>query len=164
MSLNLLTTLPKKRIEMQIICRGVDGIKVQLWEPIARYRARLSENGLRGRIEMALLLGKPFCVKKVSSFLYSRPHLLFHKTRTHLGGGRVPPPRYLAPERDKASRQRPADSLGRSKPNGVRVDLFRSTVDLPGQVKKENRKFSLMKYQTKKVAFLGTSISLSFSQ
>ena len=87
MSLNLLTTLPEKRIEMQIICRGVDGIKVQLWEPIARYRARLSENGLRGRIEMALLLGKPFCVKKVSSFLYSRPHLLFHQTRTHLGGG-----------------------------------------------------------------------------
>ena len=46
MSLNLLTTSPKKRIEMQIICSGVDGIKVQLWEAITLYRTRISENGL----------------------------------------------------------------------------------------------------------------------
>ena len=56
MSLNLLTTLPKRRTEMQIIRSGVDGIKVQLWEAITRYRTRISENGLRGRIEMGLLL------------------------------------------------------------------------------------------------------------
>ena len=37
---------------MQIICIGVDGIKVQLWEAITRYRTRISENGLRGRTEM----------------------------------------------------------------------------------------------------------------
>ena len=56
MSLNSLTTLPKKRTEMQIICRGVDGIKVQLWEAITRYRTRIYENGLRDRIEVGLLL------------------------------------------------------------------------------------------------------------
>ena len=56
MLLNLLTTLPKKRTEMQIICRGVDGIKVQLWEAITRYWTRISENGRRGRIEVGLLL------------------------------------------------------------------------------------------------------------
>ena len=55
MSLNLLTTLPKKRTEMQIICSGVDGIKVQLWEAVTRYRTRISENGLRGRIGVALV-------------------------------------------------------------------------------------------------------------
>ena len=54
MSLNLLTTLPKRRTEMQIIRSGVDGIKVQLWEAITRYRTQISENGLRGRIEMGL--------------------------------------------------------------------------------------------------------------
>ena len=69
MSLNLLTTLPKKRTEMQIICSEVDGIKVQLAEAIMRYRTRISENGLQGRIEMGLLLWKPFCVKKVALFL-----------------------------------------------------------------------------------------------
>ena len=37
---------------MQIIRSGVDGIKVQLWEAITRYRRRISENGLRGRIDM----------------------------------------------------------------------------------------------------------------
>ena len=41
---------------MQIICSGVDGIKVQLWQAITRYRTRISEIGLRGRIEMWLLL------------------------------------------------------------------------------------------------------------
>ena len=41
---------------MQIICSGVDGIEVQLWEAITRYRTRISENGLRGRMEMGLLL------------------------------------------------------------------------------------------------------------
>ena len=56
MSLNLLTTLPKKMTEMQIICSRVDGIKVQLCEAITRYQTRISENGLRGRIEMGLLL------------------------------------------------------------------------------------------------------------
>ena len=35
---------------------GVDGIKVQLSEAITRYRTRISENRLRGRIEMGLLL------------------------------------------------------------------------------------------------------------
>ena len=68
MSLKLLTTLPKKIIEMQIISSEVDGIKIQLWEAITRYRTRISGNGLRGRIEMGLLLWKPFCVKKVPSF------------------------------------------------------------------------------------------------
>ena len=51
-------------IEMQIICSRVDGIKVQLWEGITRYRTRTSKNGLRGRIEIGLLLWKPICVKK----------------------------------------------------------------------------------------------------
>ena len=55
-SLNLLTTLPKRRTEMQIIRSGVDGIEVQIWEAITRYRTRISESGLRGRIEMGLLL------------------------------------------------------------------------------------------------------------
>ena len=41
---------------MQIVCSGVDGIKVQLWEAITRYRARISENGLRGCIDIGLLL------------------------------------------------------------------------------------------------------------
>ena len=31
---------------MQIIRSGVDGIKVQLWEAITRYRTPISENGL----------------------------------------------------------------------------------------------------------------------
>ena len=56
MSLNLFITLPKKITEMQIICSEVDGIRVQLWEAIARHGTRISENGLRGRIEMGLLL------------------------------------------------------------------------------------------------------------
>ena len=34
MSLNLLPISPKKTTEMQIICSGVDGIKVQLWQAI----------------------------------------------------------------------------------------------------------------------------------
>ena len=42
--------------EMQIFCSGVDGIKVQLWETITRYRTRISEHGRGGRIEMVLLL------------------------------------------------------------------------------------------------------------
>ena len=33
---------------MQIICSGVDGIKVQLLEAIMRYWTRISENGLYG--------------------------------------------------------------------------------------------------------------------
>ena len=40
---------------MQIIRSGVDDIKVQLREAITRYGTRISENGLRGRIEMGLL-------------------------------------------------------------------------------------------------------------
>ena len=59
MSLNLLTTLPKKITEMQIICREnceIDGIKVQLWEAITHYRKPISKNELRGRFEMGLLL------------------------------------------------------------------------------------------------------------
>ena len=51
-----ITTLPKKIKEIQIICSGVDGIKFQPWETITPYRARISEDGLRGRIEMGLLL------------------------------------------------------------------------------------------------------------
>ena len=54
-SLNLLTRSPKKE-QMQIICSGVDGSKVQLWEVITLYRTRISKNGLRDRIEMGLLL------------------------------------------------------------------------------------------------------------
>ena len=41
---------------MQIICSGVDGITVQRWKAMTRYRTRISENGLRGRIEVGLLL------------------------------------------------------------------------------------------------------------
>ena len=83
----------------------------------------------------------------------TRPHLFFYQTRTHLGGGGIatPLPRHLAPECARASRQRPADSLGHSESNGVRVDLLRSTVDLPGQVKQ------------KIVPFSGTLILSSFS-
>ena len=62
MSLNLSTTLPKKLTEMQIICSRVDGIKVQFCEAITRYRTRISENGLRGRIE--IFLWKTFCAKR----------------------------------------------------------------------------------------------------
>ena len=43
--------------------------------------------------------------------------------------------RHLAPDCERASQQRPADSLGRCESNGVQVCLFKSTVDLPGQVK-----------------------------
>ena len=46
-----------------------NGVKVQLWEAITRYRIRISENRLRGRIEMGLLLCTPFCIKKVAPFL-----------------------------------------------------------------------------------------------
>ena len=56
MSLNLLIKLTKRRTDMQIIRSGVDDIEVQLREGITRYRTRTSENGLRGRIEMGLLL------------------------------------------------------------------------------------------------------------
>ena len=42
---------------------------------------------------------------------------------------------HLTPDGDRALQQRPADSLGRSKSNGMRVYLFRSTVGLPGQFK-----------------------------
>ena len=65
----------------------------------------------------------------------------FFTERNAPGGGRCHPPRYLASECARASRQRPADSLGRSKSNGVRVDLFRSTFDLPGQVKQKMFRF-----------------------
>ena len=57
----------------------------------------------------------------------------FTKRECPWGGG-TPPPRHLAPECDKTSWQRPMDILWHSKSNGVRVDLFGSTVDLPGQV------------------------------
>ena len=53
--------------------------------------------------------------------LNPRPHLLFRGARMHLRG-LVATPRHLAPECDRASRQRPTDSLGRFKSNGVRVD------------------------------------------
>ena len=53
----------------------------------------------------------------------------------------MPPPCHLTPECYRSSRQIPADSLGRSKSNGVLVDLFRSTVDLPGQVKLKKFRF-----------------------
>ena len=67
-----------------------------------------------------------------------RPHLLFHQMRTNLGWGwGVATPVPSAPECDRALWQKPADSLGRFQSNGVRVDLFRSTVDLPGQVKQK---------------------------
>ena len=56
MSLNLLTTSPKKRTKMQIIYSGVDRIKVQLWEAITLYQTRISENGLRCPIGIGLLL------------------------------------------------------------------------------------------------------------
>ena len=46
MSLNYWQRCKKKITEMQIICSGADGIKVQLWEAITRYRGRISENGL----------------------------------------------------------------------------------------------------------------------
>ena len=45
---------------MQIICSRVDGIIVHLWEVSTRYRTRISENGLRGRIEVELLLENRF--------------------------------------------------------------------------------------------------------
>ena len=49
---------------MQIICSGVDGSKVQLWEAITLYRIRILENGQRGRIEMgAALLKTVLCQK-----------------------------------------------------------------------------------------------------
>ena len=35
---------------MQIICSGVDGIEVQLWEAITLYRTRISENGPRAAL------------------------------------------------------------------------------------------------------------------
>ena len=44
-------------------------------------------------------------------------------------------PRHLACNCDRASQWRPAASLGRSESSGVWLSLFRSTVDLPGQVK-----------------------------
>ena len=51
------------------------------------------------------------------------------------GGGGAPHPRHPATDCTRALQQRPADRLGRSESNGVRIDLFRSTVDLPGPVK-----------------------------
>ena len=39
---------------------------------------------------------------------------------------------------DRASRQRPADSLGRSESNGLRVILLAQPFDLPGDVKIQN--------------------------
>ena len=49
---------------MQIICSRVDGIKVQLCEAITRYRTRISENGLRGRIEMGCSCENRFVSKR----------------------------------------------------------------------------------------------------
>ena len=49
---------------------------------------------------------------------------------THLGEGVATPAPSL--DCDRPCKHRPADSLGRSKFNGVRVNLFRPTVDLPG--------------------------------
>ena len=66
----------------------------------------------------------------------ARTSFFTKRERTWWGGG-CHPPCHLSPECDRASRQRPADILGRSESNGVRVDLFRSTVDLPSQVKQK---------------------------
>ena len=44
------------RVDGIKLCVRVDGIKVQLWEAITLYRTRISENGLRGHIELGLLL------------------------------------------------------------------------------------------------------------
>ena len=41
---------------MQIICGGVDSIKVHLWEAITLYRTRISEKWTMWPIEMGLLL------------------------------------------------------------------------------------------------------------
>ena len=57
---------------MQIICGGVDGIKVQLWEAIMRYRTRISENGLRGCIEMGVALMKTALCQKGGTLLLSQ--------------------------------------------------------------------------------------------
>ena len=64
MSFNLLPISPKKTKEMQVICSGVDGIKVQLWQAITRYRTRISENGLRGRIEIGCSCQNRFVSKR----------------------------------------------------------------------------------------------------
>ena len=66
--------------EMQIICSGVDGIKVQLSEAITRYWTQVSENGLRGCIEMGLLLWNHFVSKRWHpSFKLFQPFLGFSK-------------------------------------------------------------------------------------
>ena len=51
--------------------------------------------------------------------------------------GAPPPPHYRAPDCDRASQQILADNLGRSESNGVRVDLFMPTIDLPGHIKQK---------------------------
>ena len=66
-------------------------------------------------------------------------------------GAPPPPPHYRAPDCDRASQQILADNLGRSESNGVRVDLFMPTIDLPGHIKQKNYRFpgwcfSLMAY------------------
>ena len=69
-----------------------------------------------------------------------RPHMLFRHPRMHIGGGGggCHPPSRFAPNGDKASKQKPADSLGCFESNGTQFDLFRSYLDLPrsGQTKK----------------------------
>ena len=49
----------------------------------------------------------------------------------------------MAPDGDKASQQRPVDSLGRFKANGVRIYLFGSIVNLPDQVNIKKYHFTL---------------------
>ena len=80
-------------------------------------------------LELCLLCALFFC------FCITLARTSFFTKREHTWGGGGAPPCHLAPECDRASRQRPADSLGRSESNGVRVDLFRSTIDLPDQIK-----------------------------
>ena len=80
-------------------------------------------------LELCLLCALFFC------FCITLARTSFFTKREHTWGGA--PPCHLAPGCDRASRQRPADSLGRSESNGVRVDLFRSTIDLPDQIKKQ---------------------------
>ena len=61
---------------------------------------------------------------------FTRSSFFTKRERTWMG---VAPPAPSRPhECDRASRQKPADSLERSVSNVVRFDLFKSTVDLPG--------------------------------
>ena len=78
----------------------------------------------------------------LAKFTLARTSFFTKRERTWAGGGGgCNPPSHLAPECAKASRQRLTDNLGRSEYNGVRADLFGSTVDLPSQVKLKKFRF-----------------------